>query len=77
MTGTAETDGAYPEDWQEQGWCCRDCGAMAWYNMSPELRREFAAEIAARMTRAAIDSREEFLRAAKQIEIRPSGNEEA
>jgi hypothetical protein len=38
----------YPEDWQEQGWCCRECGAMAWYGMSPELRREFAAEVAAR-----------------------------
>jgi hypothetical protein len=31
----------YPEDWQEQGWCCRDCGAMAWYTMSPELRALF------------------------------------
>jgi len=32
----------YPEDRQEQGWCCRECGAMAWYNMSPELRRLLA-----------------------------------
>jgi hypothetical protein len=33
--------GNYPGDWQEQGWCCRDCGAMAWYAMSPELRALF------------------------------------
>ena len=41
MTGTA--DGVYPEDWREQGWCCRECGAMAWYAMSLEVRREFLA----------------------------------
>ena len=41
-------DGAYPEDWQEQGWCCRECAVMAWYGMSLELRREFAADVAAR-----------------------------
>lgn len=35
-------DGAYPEDWGEQGWCCRDCAVLAWYGMSPELRRELA-----------------------------------
>ena len=34
-------DGAYPEDWQEQGWCCRECAVMAWYGMSLELRRKF------------------------------------
>ena len=33
-------DGDYPEDWQEQGWCCRDCAAAAWYSMSEDLRRE-------------------------------------
>ena len=43
-----DDDGAYPEDWQEQGWCCRECAVMAWYGMSLELRREFAAEVAAR-----------------------------
>ena len=47
-TGTTAGDGAYPEDWQEQGWCCRECAVMAWYGMSLELRREFAAEVAAR-----------------------------
>ena len=40
--------GDYPEDWQEQGWCCRECGVMAWYGMGLDLRREFAAEVAAR-----------------------------
>jgi hypothetical protein len=30
----------YPEDWRELGWCCRECGVMAWYGMDPELRRE-------------------------------------
>ncbi len=34
-------DGAYPEDWQEHGWCCRECAAMAWHGMSPELRDDF------------------------------------
>jgi len=23
-------DDDYPEDWQEQGWCCRECAVMAW-----------------------------------------------
>jgi hypothetical protein len=41
-------DGTYPEDWQEQGWCCRECAVMAWCGMSLELRREFAADVAAR-----------------------------
>lgn len=41
-------NGEYPEDWEEQGWCCRECGVMAWYGMSLELRREFAAEVAGR-----------------------------
>jgi len=41
-------DGAYPEDWQEQRWCCRECAVLAWNSMSLELRREFAAEVAAR-----------------------------
>ncbi len=28
---------AYPEDWQEQGWCCRECALLAWqYNHNPE-----------------------------------------
>ena len=27
-------DGAYPEDWREQGWCCRECAVTAWYGMS-------------------------------------------
>ncbi len=44
-------DGAYPEDWQEQGWCCRECAVMAWYGMGLELRRQFAAEVAARRAR--------------------------
>ena len=26
-----EALGDYPEDWQEQGWCCRECAVMAWY----------------------------------------------
>jgi hypothetical protein len=30
----------YPDDWRELGWCCRECGILAWYSMSPELRRE-------------------------------------
>jgi hypothetical protein len=30
----------YPDDWREQGWCCRECGILAWYSTSPELRRE-------------------------------------
>ena len=33
-------DGDYPEDWQEQGWCCRECAVMAWHAMVLELRRE-------------------------------------
>ena len=32
--------GDYPDDWRELGWCCRECGILAWYSMSPELRRE-------------------------------------
>lgn len=31
----------YPEDWREQGWCCRECAAMSWYSMSPEMRSLF------------------------------------
>jgi hypothetical protein len=27
---TTMTDGEYPEDWEEQGWCCRECAVMAW-----------------------------------------------
>ena len=30
----------YPDNWRELGWCCRECAIMAWYSMSPELRRE-------------------------------------
>lgn len=41
-------NGEYPGDWQEQGWCCRECAVMAWYSMGLDLRREFAAEVAAR-----------------------------
>lgn len=37
----AETD--YPEDWREQGWCCRECAVMAWIGMSLEMRHDFAA----------------------------------
>lgn len=48
MTAEAIGNGEYPEDWEEQGWCCRECAVMAWYGMSLELRREFAAEVAAR-----------------------------
>ena len=40
-----EPEADYPEDWQEQGWCCRECGALAWYSMSPELRRELAPKV--------------------------------
>jgi hypothetical protein len=39
--------GDYPEDWREQGWCCRECAVMAWYSMSPELRRELLASMTA------------------------------
>ena len=45
---TTNETGAYPEDWEEQGWCCRECAVMAWYGMSLELRREFAAVVAAK-----------------------------
>ncbi len=31
----------YPEDWQSQGWCCRECAESAWYSMSPEMRSLF------------------------------------
>jgi len=31
---------AYPEDWQEQGWCCRECGLFAWNTLSDEMKRE-------------------------------------
>ena len=53
MTDSAIENGEYPEDWQEQGWCCRECAAMAWYSMGLDLRREFAAEVAARIARQA------------------------
>ena len=33
------TDGDYPEDWEELGWCCEDCAKAAWYGLSPEVRR--------------------------------------
>lgn len=56
MTAENVENGEYPEDWEEQGWCCRECAVMAWYGMSLELRREFAAEVAAR--RAAEASRQ-------------------
>lgn len=36
--------GAYPEDWREQGWCCRECAVMAWNAMSPEMRGLFVTE---------------------------------
>lgn len=42
----------YPEDWQEQDWCCRTCAAMAWYAMSPELRRELRESIDAQRAAA-------------------------
>lgn len=48
MTPEQIANGDYPEDWEEQGWCCRECAVMAWYGMSLELRREFAAEVTAR-----------------------------
>lgn len=48
LTESAIENGEYPEDWQEQGWCCRECAAVSWYGMSLDLRREFAAEVAAR-----------------------------
>lgn len=47
-TATAIENGDYPEDHEEQGWCCRECAVMAWYGMSLVLRREFAAEVVAR-----------------------------
>lgn len=31
----------YPEDWQAQGWCCRECAVMSWHAMSPETRSLF------------------------------------
>ena len=31
----------YPEDWQEQGWCCHECALLAWNAMSPEMRGLF------------------------------------
>jgi hypothetical protein len=34
-------NGDYPEDWQEQGWCCRECAVMAWNSLSPEMRSLF------------------------------------
>jgi hypothetical protein len=34
------TETGYPEDWREQGWCCRECAVLAWNSMSPDLRRE-------------------------------------
>jgi hypothetical protein len=41
MTSDEQTDLAgFPEDWQEQGWCCRECAVMAWYGMVVALRRE-------------------------------------
>ena len=42
--------GAYPEDWREQGWCCRECAVMAWYGMSLELRRELLASMTGKET---------------------------
>lgn len=34
----------YPEDWEEQGWCCRDCAVIAWYGDSAELRRMYTGQ---------------------------------
>jgi len=28
----------YPEDWREQGWCCRECAAMSWYSIPADVR---------------------------------------
>jgi hypothetical protein len=36
-----EHPAGYPEDWQEQGWCCKACAVRAWYSLGPELGREF------------------------------------
>ena len=33
----------YPEDWQAQGWCCRECAMLAWNSMSPEMRSLFSS----------------------------------
>ena len=33
----------YPEDWQEQGWCCRECAAMSWYSIPGHVRRMLSA----------------------------------
>lgn len=52
MTPEQIENGDYPEDWEEQGWCCRECAVMAWYVMSLDLRREFAAEVATRRAAA-------------------------
>ena len=41
--GTGKPD-EEPEDWQEQGWCCRPCAVLAWNGMSPELRRELTRD---------------------------------
>jgi hypothetical protein len=38
------SDGGYPEDWREQGWCCRRCAVLAWYSVNLELRGEFTAD---------------------------------
>ena len=32
---------AYPEDWQEQGWCCRECAVMSWYSIPEHVRSLF------------------------------------
>lgn len=29
MTGSAIENGEYPEDWREQGWCCRECAVQS------------------------------------------------
>ena len=33
----------YPEDWREQGWCCRECAAMSWYSIPVDVRRMLSA----------------------------------
>jgi hypothetical protein len=30
MSEAVRPDDGYPEDWREQGRCCRECAVMAW-----------------------------------------------
>ena len=39
MTEAAIENGEYPEDWEEQGWCCRECAAIACRYPSPAVLR--------------------------------------